>query len=326
MQPVIHRARSWQMHLLWTDFAAHSWADLELLSSHHRSPPVWITPSNYKSSGQDRSKGVPSGLNLLHVHQLILHWHAVTTMFWITAGNHRSICQHGHKYICMPWTRCAFWRSRTAQSPPRIGFPTPGQYPASCSLRILQVGQRPSSVTSFRKPFPKDPTVFWARSFKSHTLECSGSCRISPDSGTIHLLEALEEAQNKTCTRSTLKICPWGNILSHTCHSPRSWVNKSLNPIGIGSMMVSLILWTKPSRALAVTISACYFIHFHGWHWHVWRWHKQSKWPVIGPFWPAESTVVLTKVCLSKSTFLMVESSRWMVNWTSLGCETSQVH
>ena len=55
---------------------------------------------------------------------------------------------------------------------------SPSCTPAACKESSGLVRTCPSTVTSFRKPRWKD---LWARSFKSPTLECSGSRRVSPE-------------------------------------------------------------------------------------------------------------------------------------------------
>ena len=61
---------------------------------------------------------------------------------------------------------------------------SPSCTPAACKESIGLVRTRPSARTSFRKPFPK---VFWARSFKSPTLESSEGVTEFPQnhSGTL---------------------------------------------------------------------------------------------------------------------------------------------
>ena len=69
-------------------------------------------------------------------------------------------------------------------------------FTAACKGSSGSVRTRPSTVTNFRKPLLK---VFLTRSFKSPTLECSGSSRVSPEPlGNDTLMWSMNEDDSDT--------------------------------------------------------------------------------------------------------------------------------
>ena len=183
-----------------------------------------IAPSNHGSISQYRCKCTFCGLNLSHVAELILNYGAVTTIAWIVPRNHWPISWDcGKCFVCglnfldildcpkqPPWLPPEHHKANAW--PVCVAFVccattvrcSSSCTPAACKEISGLVRTCPSAVMSFRNPCRRD---FWARIFKSPTLERSGSCRFSPNhSGTKCLLEALEETKKRS-QYLTISLC-----------------------------------------------------------------------------------------------------------------------
>ena len=197
--------------MLWPEFSAHFWAGLELTSSRHRSLDRPRQPPIHLPGSLQTSHLLPELLQIL-----ILNWRAVSIP-WIAPNNHpvtSTAPQSKSKAQCSYLRLLRHGRQVVWILDPCV-FQRVLRFVRVCKDMSLRRDELQEALSQ----------RFWAITFKSPTLECSGSRRVSPEPlGNDTSLEALID--KRKISTQTAKNCPlfkfWavlGQNVSYECAS-----------------------------------------------------------------------------------------------------------